>query len=94
MWKTPQEALQLSENEALKKWAYLDTNETDDHYTHMITCDRTTIEWEAHWQSHYIKYTLLSQPTQPTQLPPQGGQIVNQAMAQIGNEQTSLNSNQ
>ena len=93
MWKTPQEALQLNENEVLKMWEFIDINSTDDHYTHMITCDRTTTSWELHWQMHNYAYTDQQQSqTQPQS--PQWWQIVNQAMAQIGNEQTSLNSNQ
>lgn len=92
--RTPQESLQLTENESLKKGIYLDTKEDDDHYTHLITCDRSTPEWEAHWQSHSIKYNMsMKQATAPMQ-PWSQWQIVNQAMAQIGNEQTSLNSNQ
>lgn len=87
--KTPQESLQLAENESLKQGAYIDTNPTDDHYAHMITCDRTTVEWEAHWQAHMIGYTQTPQE-QPQQ---QGWQALNQAMAQIGNEQTSLSTN-
>jgi len=88
--KTPQESLQLNENEVLKRWEWVDINPTDDNYTHMITCDRTTPEWEGHWQAHMIQYTQQTQQVPEAQ---QGWQMVNQAMAQIGNEQTSLSTN-
>lgn len=88
MGKTPQESLQLNENEALKRWFFMKINPTDDHYTHMITCDRTSLEWEAHWTLHNQAY--IEQEALQSEQPQQGWQMVNQAMAQIGNEQTSL----
>lgn len=81
--KTPQEMEQEMENESLKLNEFVEIKETDDHLTHLLTMgDR--IETEAqivHKMQHMEAYSISGQQS----VQPQGnGQLVSQAMGQLG----------
>lgn len=81
--KTPQEMEQELENESLKKNIPVDIKETDDHLTHLLTLgDRLDTEAQiAHKMAHMEAYSTSGQQS----VQPQGnGQMVSQAMGQLG----------
>lgn len=88
--KTPEEMKQEIENEILKLNKFVEIEQTDDHLTHLI------VLWEdlqneaqiMHKMAHMQAYSASRQ-----QQPVGNWQLANQAMAQIGAENTSLSAN-
>lgn len=88
--KTPEQMKQEIENEILKLNKFVDIEPTDDHLTHLIALweDLTNEAQIMHKMAHMQAYSSSAQ-----QQPAGNEQLANQAVAQIGAENTSLSAN-
>ena len=90
--RSPEEMKQQMENELLKMGRFVDISPNDDHLAHLITLgdDLQNEAQVLHKMSHMQAY---SEGQAQQMIGAGSSQVANQAMAQIGNENTSLNSN-